>query len=358
MLPHSNMTSKKTRFLPAIQLLFLSLSAVSILRAPADACAFAALALKLWFEKMIPSLFPFMVLSGLIVRLELSRSISLPIFPVLGRLYRISRTMCTTLLLGFLFGFPLGAKTIAEQYSLRQLTKPQAQYLLSFCNNIGPVYLLSFALPLLGLSGGAENLPLRTAVILFFFGIPLLYGLILRHTFYHCFSFSSENPPACAVAKPDSESTHPGPGSSARLKAASAEYSRPSFISSLDASITSACGAIARLGGYMVFFIVCNLPLGQISHLLKSILPQTSQYSLAVFTAPVLEITSGLSLAEGILAPALFMTMLTFGGLSCFAQTYTCIRETDLSFGNYCFHKLAQTLIAFCLYTLLFSAFS
>ena len=391
----------------ALQLLFLCLLAFSILHAPADACSYGALALQLWFEKMIPSLFPFMVLSGLIVRLDLGKTIALPVYPLIGSIFRISRTMCTTLLTGFLFGFPLGAKTIAEQYSLGQLSKPQAQYLLSFCNNIGPVYLLSFALPLLGLSDDAENHLLRSAVILAFFGIPLLYGLALRYTLCRNIPFSAEctlpsvspdHPCPKAASAKISGNTSGASSSSARRKvsahlsaasvhrkasapfpaasarrghrraifplsnisrrtsgmacspAVSAAAGGPpasapepaSFISALDTSVTSACAAIARLGGYMVFFMVCNL-----------------LFEKTPFAAPVaalLEITSGLTLAKDALSPALFMTMLTFGGLSCFAQTYTCIRDTDLSFGNYCLHKLLQSATAFCLYTLLFSA--
>lgn len=414
------MILKKSRLLSALQLLFLCLLAFSILRAPADACSYSALALQLWFEKMIPALFPFMVLSGLIVRLDLGKTIALPVYPLIGSIFRISRTMCTTLLTGFLFGFPLGAKTIAEQYSLGQLSKPQAQYLLSFCNNIGPVYLLSFALPLLGLSDDAENHLLRSAVILAFFGIPLLYGLALRYTLCRNIPFSAEyrmpsvspdHPcPKAASAKISGNTSGASPSSalrkvSAHLSAASvhrkasapfsaafvhrkasapfpaasarrghrraifplsnisrrtsgtacspavsAAAGRPSasapepasFISALDTSVTSACAAIARLGGYMVFFMVCNL-----------------LFEKTPFAAPaaaLLEITSGLTLAKDALSPALFMTMLTFGGLSCFAQTYTCIRDTDLSFGNYCLHKLLQSATAFCLYTLLFSA--
>lgn len=374
-----NRTCKKSSFpsisslFSAIQLLFLLLLAASILRSPTDACAYAALALTLWFEKMIPSLFPFMIISGLIVRLGFGKIISLPVYPILGRLYRISRTMCTTLLLGFLFGFPLGAKTVAEQYGFKQLTKPQAQYLLSFCNNIGPVYLLSFALPLSGLSGDHENRLLRPAITAAFFGIPLLYGLILRHTVYRRFSFSADQTAACFSGKtPASLSaasiqnakalpfagSDPCQKTSAPLTAASAKPHSTSFLSALDFSVTSACSAIARLGGYMVFFMVCNLLTGQISHLLNILFPQISPDSFTALAAPVLEITSGLSLAKDILPPALFMTMLTFGGISCFAQTYTCIRETDLSFGNYCFHKLLQSVIAFSFYTLILSAFS
>ena len=327
------MKSIRSHILTALQLFFLLTLALSILGAPADACAYAALALQLWFEKMIPSLFPFMILSGLIIRLDFGRLVSLPVYPLLGRLYKISRRMCSTLLMGFLFGFPLGAKTVAEAYSLGQLSKPQAGYLLSFCNNIGPVYLLSFALPLLGLSD-RTNGTFSYILTALFFGIPLLYGLTLRHTVYRHLSFSSD------------------------LQPLSAPKDKTSFISALDGSVTSACAAITRLGGYMVFFIVCNLLFKQAAAIAKTPTAHTLLARLSVLFAPALEITSGLSLSKEALSPALFMTFLTFGGLSCFAQTYTCIRETDLSFGNYCFHKVLQSIIAFCLYTLLFSAFS
>lgn len=341
------MSRIKSCFLTAVQLIFLAALAFSILCAPAKACTYAALALQLWFEKMIPSLFPFMILSGLIVRLDLGRLMSVPVYPVLGRLYRINKTMCTALLMGFLFGFPLGAKTVAEAYDLKQLSKPQAQFLLSFCNNIGPVYLLSFALPLLGLSDGC-NRTLRATVILIFFGLPLLYGLILRYTVYRKLSFHTEYLSASSApshrksACPDRQSTS----------------ANTSFIPALDASVTSACAAITRLSGYMIFFIVCNLPFEQLKNLPDAILPEIFSSALSTFLSPILEITSGLALSKDALPAALSMTFLTFGGLSCFAQTYTCIRDTDLSFGNYCFHKLLQSAIAFCLYAVLFSVFS
>lgn len=390
------MTVKNSRFLSALQLFFLLILGISILRSPAAACSHASLALTLWLEKMIPSLFPFMILSGLIVRLDFSRSLSIPVYPLLGRLYRISKTMCTTLIMGFLFGFPLGAKTIAEEYSLGQLTKSQAQYLLSFCNNIGPVYLLSFALPLLGLSENTSDPLLKHLVTVAFFAVPLLYGLVLRYTVYRRIPLYAE----CTVpqtqlprmnADPQAEPTgirtyrktpgrrkfhHHAPliaasaggrnaaeTPSASLAPGASAAGRntaktPSFLPALDASITSACAAITRLGGYMIFFIVCNLPLKQAASFIEVPVIKTFAAKSAVLVSPILEITSGLALAKDILSPALFMTMLTFGGLSCFAQTYTCIRDTDLSFGHYCLHKIFQTAIAFCLYSLLFSVFS
>ncbi len=339
----------KSRISRCVQLLFLFLLAFSILRDPGKACSYAALALRLWFEKMIPSLFPFMVLSGLVVRLGFSHILSYPVYPFAGRLCRMNRTMCTSLLLGFFFGFPLGAKTIAEQYSFRQLTKQEAQYLLSFCNNIGPVYLLSFALPLLGLSGRPEEIP----ILLIYFGIPLLYGLFLRYTRYRQESFRHISP------------NHSPSG---RLKDNKQPVLASSFLSALDASVISACAAITRLGGYMVFFMVCNTLIGPgpyhapfISVFFSGVTPLQDFFHSVFHMFPslmaiILEITSGLSLAKDALPLSILLTMLTFGGLSCFAQTYTCIRKTDLSFRDYCRHKLIQTAIAFCL-TLLFSVF-
>lgn len=339
------MKRTRSKIFSALQLLFLLALAFSILRAPAEACAHAALALQLWFEKMIPSLFPFMVLSGLIVRMDFGKLISLPVYPFLGRFYKIDRRMCTVMLTGFFFGFPLGAKTVSESYTLGQLSKSQAQYLLSFCNNIGPVYLLSFALPLLGVSGPGQE-ALRYTLIAVFFGIPLLYGIILRYTLYRSFHFSQGE---------SGQTAHAAAG-----HADSDACFKPSdsFVSALDASVTSACAAITRLGGYMIFFIVCNLLFQQAASIAKTPAAATALAKLSLVIAPVLEITSGLSLANGGLSPALFMTFLTFGGLSCFAQTYTCIRDTDLSFAGYCFHKGLQSIIAFCFYALLFSAFS
>ena len=45
-----------------------------ILLFPADCLSFALKGLNLWFERMIPTLFPFMVLSGIIIRMDLTDS--------------------------------------------------------------------------------------------------------------------------------------------------------------------------------------------------------------------------------------------------------------------------------------------
>lgn len=45
--------------------------------------AYAALGLELWYEKMVPVLLPFMILSGTLIRMGLVNSLIRPVYPCL-----------------------------------------------------------------------------------------------------------------------------------------------------------------------------------------------------------------------------------------------------------------------------------
>ena len=160
--------------MPFLTLVFLFLAGCILLHSQ-ESLAYALSGLDLWFRKMIPSLLPFMILSGVMIRLRLSEKISLILYPLAGPLYRIRKNVCYCMLIGFLCGFPMGARVTADLRRQGLITHREAGYLLAFTNNIGPVYFCSFVLPLLG----------RRLVLPYLFGmygIPLLYGLVLRYT--------------------------------------------------------------------------------------------------------------------------------------------------------------------------------
>lgn len=290
-----------------ITLLFLLLTGC-ILTHSALSLQYAALGLELWFSKMIPSLLPFMILSGIMVRMQLTERLSMLLYPAVGPLYRIRKNVCYCMMMGFLCGFPMGAKVAAELYERRMLTRREAEYLLAFCNNIGPVYFCSFVLPLLE----------RKLVLPYLFGmygIPLLYGLFLRYTLFRDLS-GSQNvgftaPELCCCEKK---------GTLERLLAETND--------AVFASIQS----MLLLGGYMILFNLLNL----VPHILLG-----RPFSLL---APLLEITGGLMLLKASL-PLYSLLVLSFGGLSCIAQTYSCISRTDLSIYNYILHKIVLTLL-------------
>lgn len=264
--------------------------------------AYAALGLRLWYEKMVPVLFPFMVLSGTLIRMGLVESLIRPIRPFFSKLFRISDPAVYTILMGFLCGFPMGARTTAELRNRQELSVSEGQYLLAFCNNFGPVYFLGFVLPLL-------HRTLKLPYLMGMYGIPVIYGLFLRYTVYRMRLQDTS-----MVSQPATKSSV-----------------RASLPDALDDAVNAAGLSILHLGGYMIFFNLLNL--------LPGLFLRQSQ-----LLAPLLEITGGLQMLAD-RYPLYTLLLLSFGGLSGIAQTAGCIRNTGLSLKKYIIHKLVLTLL-------------
>lgn len=301
--------------------LFLLLFAL-ILLFPQLSFQYAANGLNLWFERMVPTLMPFMILSTLMIRQNLSQTFVSLVNPLFGRIYKLNKSGVYCLFLGFLCGFPMGARTVAELYEKQDISKKEATFLLAFCNNIGPVYYISFLLPNTELFE-----PAKLPFLLFgMYGIPLLYGFFLSRT---------------GVALPQNKSN-------TSCKAQNPNSYHESFALSLDTAMQGAVNGITRLGGYM---ILCNL-LNLFPHALCLISGiSVSEKTLAIINC-ILEITSGIS-RMGASAPLFVLTLLPVGGISCLAQTASMLQKTDLSMKNYLLHKCIQSLCAFIYYFLL-----
>ena len=65
--------------------------------------------------------------------------------------------------------------------------------------------------------------------------------------------------------------------------------------------------------------------------------------------SPLLEITGGLTIL-GDAFPLFSLLALSFGGLSCIAQTYSSIKPSDLSIGSYILHKIILTILNLLFY--------
>ena len=71
-------------------------------------------ALSLCAELIIPSLFPFFVLSGLLNRLGFAAAIARQLAKPAARLYGVSGAGATAFFMGLVGGYPLGAAYIAD----------------------------------------------------------------------------------------------------------------------------------------------------------------------------------------------------------------------------------------------------
>ena len=98
--------------------------------------------LKLCGNVILPSLFPFFVLSSLVVELGMSRYLGRLLEPVMAPLFRVNGSCAAALALGFVGGYPVGARTAIEIYENGQCSRTEAERMLAFCNNSGPAFIL------------------------------------------------------------------------------------------------------------------------------------------------------------------------------------------------------------------------
>lgn len=135
----------------------------------------AAEALSLCVRSVVPSLFPFLVISGLLVSMGIGELAAPYLAGFMGPLYRLPGCASSALLLGLVGGYPIGAKTAADLYREGLLSREEAERLLAFCNNSNPVFLISV------LGSGVFG-TLRAGVWLWIIHVAsaLLTGLLFR----------------------------------------------------------------------------------------------------------------------------------------------------------------------------------
>ena len=301
----------KTLLKKAVLTCILAFLMVFILIHGKTAKEFASLGLMTWYEHMIPTLLPFMIFSGILIRLDLVKLFMKPFSVFLRPLFRLNSYGIYVIVMGFLCGFPIGAKNCADLYQKGKLTKDEAEYLLAFTNNIGPTYFYTFVLATIY----KTDQPVLSSF--FMFGIPLLYGIFLRYTLYR-------------NKIPFREKEEPQKLSFSGKKAAF------SLFEAIDDSITASLIQIAMLGGYMVLF---NLMVLIPFTLLKG---NPSFYGVL---HSILEISGGFAIIKHQEMSRLFQGILVhgvlaFNGLCCFAQTMNIIQDTDLSGRKYLGHKM------------------
>ena len=115
-----------------------------ILIFPAEAVSAAAVGLNLWFEKMLPTLLPFAILSYILIHSGILDSFAQALHCLLKHVFPVSSAGIYPLVAGLLFGFPMGSKITADLVSAGKMTKDEGQRLFCVCNNISPMFIASF----------------------------------------------------------------------------------------------------------------------------------------------------------------------------------------------------------------------
>lgn len=127
-----------------ISIIFLLVFAALLLAEPETAAGAVRDGMELCGRTVIPSLFPFFVVTTMLLRAGMVGMFR-PLFALLMRaLFRMRGECATPLLIGFLGGYPAGARSAAQLYEQGSISRGEAERLLGFCNNCGPGFLVGF----------------------------------------------------------------------------------------------------------------------------------------------------------------------------------------------------------------------
>lgn len=263
----------------------------------------AAEALALCGRSVVPALFPFLVLSILLVSLGFGDLVSPYLAGLMTPLFRLPGCASSALLLGLAGGYPIGAQTAARLYQEGALTRGEAERLLAFCNNSNPVFLISV------LGAGVFG-SVRTGVWLWLIHIlsALLVGMVFRK--------SGESGPSQHV-------TRNSPSQGLSLFTALVEAIRGGL-----AGMLSVCA-------FVIFFYVLAAPLASLGGRLGPLLVGlTELFSLT----PLLAADGfGFALAAGCAG---------WGGLSVLCQTAAVLDGSGLRLRNCLAGKALQGLLS------------
>ncbi|MFT4143071.1 MAG: transporter [Mobilitalea sp.] len=308
-----------TRIVKGLLLLFL----VSMLVFSETAIRGAREGLLLWFQHVLPTLLPFIIVSNLIIRLNLSKQISSLFHPVLGRLLRLSKEGCYPIVIGFLSGIPMGGKTSADLVMEQRISKNEGQFLLTLCNNASPMFIIGY------ISVTQLKLPhIKYALFVIIYGSVILGALFCRNLFFRLKSAERNTYMPSLTVK-------------------TSEYSKRFSFQMVDNSIMNGFEIITRIGGYIILFSILAYMIKEIN-----IIPDIFKACLM----GVFEITTGISQISSStmsneLKIVLITVITTFGGFSGIAQTKSVLQESGLSIHSYFIVKLISSIIAFLMAT-------
>ncbi len=291
--------------------LLLTLLFFFMLFRPEETFHGASEGLLLWFQIILPTLFPFIIITNLLIATDTLYDISRLASPVISPIFQTSPAGTFAVIAGFLCGYPMGAKVTGDLFRDGKISRNEAMYLLSFCNNTSPVFIMNYVV-----LKTLKNKELLLPSLCILFLAPFLTSFFFRRI-YKMKTYKKQT---------DIPNTIP------RIRF---------HFDLIDHTIMNGFETITKVGGYIILFSV-------LIALLKD-LPIVSPLWNLIFL-PSLEITNGIMMlaSSGAAFPIIFpftMALISFGGICSIAQTQCMIQGTRLPLLPYIAEKLITAIV-------------
>lgn len=268
--------------------------------------------LLLWFQILFPTLFPFLLITDLLMATGGIRMISKVLSVPFGILFRVSGEGSFAVVAGFLCGYPMGAKITADLIRNQSISVEEGTYLLSFCNNTSPIFIMNF---LVWKTLDRKELLLPSLVILL--GTPVVMSFPFRKIY----------------------KSGRKRGGGRNTLGMQRNYIMKK--KSVESCMMDSFETIVKVGGYLIIFSV-----------LLELAEQTGQKNIAAtLLLSTLEVTNGILMIakrfpEISTAYPLLIGLTSMGGICSMAQTQSMIRGTGLKLSDYIIQKLATAMAA------------
>ncbi len=282
-------------------------------------------ALVLCYKALIPSLFPFFVLSGILICTGFVKVLGAILSPIVKPLFNISGEGAFAFAIGIISGYPMGAKVTSELYTAGVICKDEAERLLPFCNNSGPLFIIGA----IG-AGMLKDTGLGIKLYLIHIASAILVGFV--------FKYCGER----SITKNElSIKSLVGRELRATMKS-----KKQSFGKILSETVSSAVNTIMLICGFVVLFSVlseCITPLIEV-------LIQNEQIKL--FVTGIFEITAGISRISECVNMSLNFKMLLisfltgFGGICVHLQVLGVTSGSGIKMRRYIMGKIMQAVFA------------
>ncbi len=322
-------------FIPALIVLFLILG---IILFPNDSLNAAKEGLNIWTTVLIPSLLPFIIGANLIVDLKIVDIVGFIINPITKFIFNVSGKGALVFVISTVSGYPVGSKLASELRINKEISKSEAQRLVSFCSTSGPLFIIGSVA-----TGMFQNSSLGYLMILCHYLGSISVGLLFRNYGKEILSKSNTSIKSnikSIIAYRNSENK--------------------GFFVLFGDAVHNGVNTLLMVGGFVIVFSVIFKVLSLfnivtfISNLLYlplSLLGVTKELCHA-FISGLFEMTIGcnniasVSNASEAIKVSLCSFLIGFSGLSILAQCCNFLAKTDINTNIYIFSKFLHGVIA------------
>ena len=261
--------------------------------------------LSIWVENLIPSLFPFFVLSDILISYNITNYIPKRLKKILIKLWNTSPNTISIFFLSMLSGFPSNARNIRTYYDKGQISTKEANITLAYTHFANPLFILSTT-TIFFLHNKTSGLIIMISLYL----SNIILGIILK----------KYNPT--------------GPNINFNTVSTKSQNFGPIFVSAIKKSIDT-------LGILTTFLLLASLLINLIN---------VSTYTEVIIKS-IIEITMGLkdlgTLSISIThKTVLATTIITFGGLSVHLQVISQLIGTNIKYKYFLYGRIIGSLLA------------